>query len=137
MKTLAAWIVCLALLCTVCRAASTTQPRSEKEKIEALIGIVHDMKDAKFVRNGSEYDGPDAADHMRTKWSAGGSSIKTARDFIKLAASSSSVSGKPYLIRFKNGKEQTSADFLLGQLDRLEGRVPATTAPTTSPSPPR
>ena len=133
MKTIAACLLGLSVLFALCGAAPTTQPRSEKEKIEALIGVVHDMKDAKFIRNGSEYDGPAAADHMRTKWSAGGSSIKTAKDFIKLAASSSSVSGKPYLIRFKGGKEQTSAEFLLAQLDKLEGRAPGT-APSTASS---
>ena len=135
MKTFAGLVVGLLLLNTFTRAAATTQPRSEKEKIEALIGIVHDMKDAKFIRNGSEYDGPAAADHMRTKWSNGSSSIKTAKDFIKLAASTSSMSGKPYLIRFKNGKEQTSADFLLSQLDRLEGRAPTTAPSATPPAP--
>jgi hypothetical protein len=132
MKSVAARMVGLTVLCTFCLAASTTQPRSEKEKIEALIGIVRDMRDAKFIRNGSEYDGPAAADHMRTKWSSGGSSIKTAKDFIKLAATGSSISGKPYLIRFKGGKEQTSAEFLMAQLDRIEGRTPAT-APSTAP----
>jgi len=133
MKIVVAWIGCVAAVCTLCSAVLAAEPRSEKEKIEALIGIVHDLKDAKFIRNGSEYDGPAAADHMRTKWSAGSGSIKTAKDFIKLAATGSSVSGKPYLIRFKTGKEQSSADFLLAQLDRLEGRAPAT-APSTMPS---
>jgi hypothetical protein len=133
MKIISLSMVGLCLVLGIAHGASTTQPRSEKEKIEALIGIVHDLKDAKFIRNGSEYDGPAAADHMRTKWSAGSGSIKTAKDFIKLAATGSSVSGKPYLIRFKTGKEQSSADFLLAQLDRLEGRAPAT-APSTMPS---
>ena len=71
-------------------------------------------------RNGTEYDGKAAAEHMRTKWKAAGSKIKTARDFIRLAASKSSVSGKPYLIRFTDGRKVESEKFLTERLEKLE-----------------
>src|SRR5215217_4690839 len=61
----------------------------ERQKIERLISSVQSLKDATFVRNGTEYDGKTAAEHVRTKWKAAGSKIKTARDFIRLAASKS------------------------------------------------
>lgn len=92
----------------------------EKEKIEALIRVVEDLKDATFVRNGTEYDGKAAASHMRRKWKAGGDEIRTARDFIRFAASASSQSGKPYLIRFKDGKEVESGKYLSEKLDAIE-----------------
>lgn len=112
-------------------SAATTQPLSEHDKIEALIRIVQNLKDASFIRNGQAYDGKAAADHMRQKLDYAGKNVKTARDFIRLAASSSSVSGKPYLIRFKDGTEIKSADFLLNQLEHLEH---PTTQPATAPS---
>lgn len=92
----------------------------ERQKIERLISSVQSLKDATFVRNGTEYDGKTAAEHVRTKWKAAGSKIKTARDFIRLAASKSSRSGKPYLIRFKGGREVESETYLTERLEEIE-----------------
>ena len=100
---------------------------SETQKIEKLITTVSELKGAKFIRNGKAYDGKDAAAHMRRKWEGGKDQIKTARDFIKLAASKSERSGEPYLIRFDDGKEVKSADFLTEKLDEIE-------KPATQPS---
>jgi hypothetical protein len=89
--------------------------------------VVAELKGAKFIRNGKAYDGKDAAAHMRRKWEGGNEHIETARDFIKLAASKSERSGQPYLIRFDDGREVKSADFLAEKLDQIEN-------PTTRPS---
>jgi hypothetical protein len=97
-----------------------TLPNSEKQKIEALIKQVANLKDAKFVRNGSTYNADSAATFLRRKWGANESEVKTARDFIDKVASFSGTSGKPYLIRFKDGGEIKSRDFLLAQLKKLE-----------------
>jgi hypothetical protein len=104
---------------------------TETQKIEALISVVNDLKDATFIRNGKEYDCKAAAEHMRTKWSYAKDEIHTARDFIEKAASKSLMSGKPYLIRFGDGREITSSEFLTGALNRLEH--PAT-QPSTNPT---
>ena len=93
---------------------------SEEQKIEALIKTVEELKDATFIRNGKEHDCREAAKHMRDKWQHGRDQIKTALDFIDKAASRSSVSGKPYLIRFKDGREIESATFLRDQLKKVE-----------------
>ncbi len=97
-----------------------TLANSEKQKIEALIKQVADLKDAKFVRNGSNYNADSAAVFLRRKWEANESEVKTARDFIDKVASFSGTSGKPYLIRFKDGGEIKSRDFLLAQLKKLD-----------------
>ena len=97
-----------------------TLPNSEKQKIEALIKQVANLKDAKFVRNGSAYNADSAATFLRRKWEANESEVKTARDFIDKVASFSGTSGKPYLIRFKDGGEIKSRDFLLAQLKNLD-----------------
>jgi uncharacterized protein DUF5329 len=95
-------------------------PGSEKQKIEALIKQVANLKDVKFVRNGSAYNADSAAVFLRRKWEANASEVKTARDFIDKVASFSGTSGKPYLIRFKDGKEIQSRDFLVAQLKKLD-----------------
>lgn len=93
---------------------------TEKQKIEALIKHVEGIKDAKFVRNDTEYDAKTAAKFLRGKWESNEAEIKTAKDFIEKAASVSSTTGKPYLIRFKDGKEMKSSEYLLAELKKLE-----------------
>jgi uncharacterized protein DUF5329 len=101
-------------------ARAQTAPGREKEKIEALIKQVGDLKDAKFVRNGSTHEVSTAVRFLRGKWEANDSEVKTARDFIEKVASFSGTSGKPYLIRFKDGTEVKSKDFLLSVLGKIE-----------------
>jgi hypothetical protein len=48
------------------------------------------------------------------------SEIKTALDFIDKVATMSGTSGEPYLIRFSDGSEVKSKDFLLAELRKLE-----------------
>jgi hypothetical protein len=96
------------------------KPKTEKQKIEALIKHVEELKDAKFVRNDTEYDAKTAARFLRGKWEANEDEIKTAKDFVEKAASVSSTTGKPYLIRFKEGKEVKSGEYLLDELKKLE-----------------
>ena len=93
---------------------------SERQKIEALIRYVGEMSDTKFVRNSSTYDAKTAAMFLRLKWGANDSEVKTARDFIDKIATVSGTSGKPYVIRFKDGSEVKSRDFLLAALDKIE-----------------
>lgn len=110
------------LIFAACPALSWAQsaPPAEKQKIEALIKQVSDLKDAKFVRNGSTYEPPTAVRFLRRKWEANDAQVTTARDFIDKVASVSGTSGKPYLIRLKDGRELKSRDFLLAELKKLE-----------------
>ena len=100
---------------------STQTPKklTEPQKIEYLIAFIA-KQDGAFVRNGSEYTPAQAAEHLRMKWKKGGSAIKTANDFIEKLATSSSMSGKPYLIRFKNGRTAQVGPLLRLELARIE-----------------
>jgi Family of unknown function (DUF5329) len=102
-------------------ANAASEPADETQKIEALIQNVGDLKDATFIRNGSSYNSQSAATFLRRKWQANQSEVKTARDFIDKVASFSGTSGKPYLIRFKDGREIHSREFLLARLKTLDG----------------
>ncbi|MBI2532896.1 MAG: DUF5329 family protein [Deltaproteobacteria bacterium] len=101
-------------------AHAQTLPIAERQKIEALIKHVGELKDAQFIRNGSSYEVSTAVRFLRGKWEANVSSVKTARDFIDKVASFSGTSGKPYLIRFKDGSEIKSQEFLQAELRKLE-----------------
>ena len=97
-------------------------PLSDEQKIEALIASVAGLRGAVFIRNGSEYDGKAAADHLRTKREKAGSGVKTPDDFIRLCGSVSSMSGRPYEIRYADGRVETSEAFLRARLVELERR---------------
>jgi hypothetical protein len=61
-----------------------------------------------------------AAKFLRGKWDANQKQIHTAKDFIELAATKSSTTGKPYLIRFQDGRQKPCAEILLAELKRIE-----------------
>lgn len=94
------------------------KPLTETQKIEWLIAFIA-KQDGAFIRNGSEFTPAQAAEHLRMKWKKAGSKIETAQDFIKHLASSSSVSGKPYQIKFKNGQMLNVGILLQAELKRI------------------
>ena len=51
-------------------ARAEALPASEKQKIETLIKQVANLKDAKFVRNGSIYNADSVVTFLRRKWQA-------------------------------------------------------------------
>ena len=95
------------------------QAPSEAQRIEALIRAVETLPNAKFVRNETEHDSSKAGEHLRLKLRESRGRCKTAEDFIRVCASGSSVSGKPYRIRFADGSVQTSEAFLRARLKEL------------------
>ena len=95
--------------------AASAQDNIEKKKIEFLISSVENLKGAKFIRNGSEYDGKEAAEHLRMKLQ-NALVVETADDFIRLCASKSSISGKPYMIRTSDGKTIKSEEYFREKL---------------------
>ena len=101
-------------------AADTAPP--EARKIDYLIASIETLTDAKFIRNDTAYDATAAADHLRLKLRMAGSRVKTAGDFISYCASVSSMSGKPYLIRFSDGSEVTAEAYLRAKLKDYETR---------------
>ena len=113
---------CMAMFAAILPTFAPAQsaPTTERQKIELLIKHVGDLKDAKFVRNGSIYEPTTAIRFLRGKWEANDAKVKTARDFIDEVASVSGSSGKPYLIRFKDGREITSRAFLISALDKID-----------------
>jgi hypothetical protein len=99
---------------------------AEDARIEYLLAVVGSLHDAQFIRNGTAYDSTAAVKHLRAKLGIAGSRVKSAEDFIRYCASESSISGRPYEIRFADGHVVRSADFLRQKLidfDRANGRT--------------
>ena len=104
--------VVLALFSGVVKAQDT----DEKRKIDFLISSIENIKGAKFIRNGTEHDGKEAADHLRSKLKRAGGKVQTAEDFIRLCASKSFISGKPYMIRTSDGETINSEQYFREKL---------------------
>jgi len=114
---------CLGVLVFLTMVASLQAgelPAAEKDKIEKLIKHVGELKGAVFVRNGSEYETSSAVRFLRGKWDTHKAEVKSAKDFIDKVATSSGTSGKPYLIRFKDGGEKKSGEYLHSVLKKLK-----------------
>ena len=86
-----------------------------KAEIDELISFVQ-ASGVRFIRNGTEYSGAEAADHLRDKLAAAGDRVKTTDDFITGIASKSYISGKPYLVKFPDGRTQPMGDWLRAHL---------------------
>jgi hypothetical protein len=86
--------------------------------VEKLLAILSTSK-LTFVRNGSDHTGAEASAHIRSKYERARDTIKTPEDFIENAASRSSLTGKPYLVRFADGTTQPLGAWLTEQLAAL------------------
>jgi uncharacterized protein DUF5329 len=112
---LAALFVHGALSATVPPAA----PLTDAEKIEALIVAVEARKDLQFIRLDTAHTAGEAGRVLRVKLAFAGNQVKTVDDFIDHVATATQ-SGKPYFVRYPDGSEVTSAEFLRQELKRIE-----------------
>jgi hypothetical protein len=103
------------VILTLFSGVLNAQEDIEKKKIEFLISSVEHLKGATFIRNGTEYDGKKAAEHLRMKLQ-NTVAVETADDFIRLCASKSFISGKPYLIRSSDGKTINTEQYFRKKL---------------------
>jgi hypothetical protein len=96
-------------------AFAFAEPPSQKddlsESIEYLLDFVTNSE-CTFIRNEKEHTPQEAAAHMRKKYDHFKHEIKTPEDFIRLAASRSLMTKKPYVIRTKDGKIMPSETWL-------------------------
>jgi hypothetical protein len=85
---------------------------------------VAQLRDATFFRNDKSYPASTAARFLREKWQARQSQVRSAEEFIDRIGSFSSTTSKPYFIRFADGRQVSSADYLRAELVRLRAETP-------------
>jgi Family of unknown function (DUF5329) len=127
------FVALLAALVVQAVLAATTvppAPLTDAEKIEALILAVETRKDLQFIRLDTVHTAGEAASMLRGKLAFAGDRVKTVDDFIDHVATATQ-SGKPYSVRYADGKEVSSAEFLRQELKRIE-RAPAAVRATKS-----
>jgi hypothetical protein len=80
-----------------------------------------------FERNGTVYDSKKARSHIERKYDYIESRVDETEDFIKYAATQSSMSGRKYQVTC-NGKRQTSAEWLYDELSEYRADSTAASA---------
>ena len=106
----------LALLFLVLPLLVHAAPPAASPDIERLIRRVEQAQQVVFIRNGREYSAPEAATHLRRKLGAARGRITTAEQFIDVLGARSSVTGRAYRVRLRDGRELDSAVWLRGLL---------------------
>jgi hypothetical protein len=100
------------LLTTTIALALDRQAKAEIDELISYVGT----SGVRFIRNGTEHSGAQGAHHLRDKLARAGNRVKTTEDFITGIASTSYITGKPYLVKFADGHTQPTGDWLRAHL---------------------
>ena len=96
------------ILLAICFAFAFTPKNATAESLEQTINYLLDYvakSNATLIRNGQTHTPQEAVKHIKAKYEHFKNEIKTPEDFIRLSASKSLQTGKPYLVRTPDGKE--------------------------------
>lgn len=112
-------LIALALLLAPSLAAAAPPPAVERE-IEGLFAAL-ERSGCRFSRNGTWYEAPRARDHLRRKYAylRDRDAVRSAEQFIELAATKSSMTGRPYQVRCGAAAAQPSRVWFERELARL------------------
>ena len=109
------FILLVVTTCSMALAAPVSAPvRAEIDALLASLG----SSGCDFNRNGSWHRASEAKSHLLRKleYLEGKNLVATTEQFIELAASSSSSSGKPYQVKCSGGAAIESRSWMLSQL---------------------
>ncbi|BBU82113.1 hypothetical protein EIMP300_35130 [Escherichia coli] len=93
--------------------------------INAMLEGLAQKKDLIFVRNGDEHTCDEAVSHLRLKLGNTRNRIDTAEQFIDKVASSSSITGKPYIVKMPGKSDENAQPFLHALIAQTDKTVPA------------
>jgi hypothetical protein len=102
--------------CTIALADTAADGEKLAATINYLLVFV-EKSDCTFFRNDSPHTAKEAAVHMQRKYDHFKEKIKTPEDFIRLSATKSLISGKPYMVKTKAGQHLKSEIWLLEALE--------------------
>lgn len=114
----------LTLLITLVSAIAAAEPDPvTKKEVAHLMGYLASSR-CQFNRNGTWYGAERAVDHLNQKYEylLDRNLITTTESFIDHAASESSISGKPYIVRCDGKPEIQSSAWFRAELARFRSR---------------
>ena len=104
-------IIAIVLTVNMVLAEDTGPQENTDETIAYLLAFVA-KSDCTFIRNSQSYTNKQASNHMQEKGRYFKDQVVTPEDFIRLAATESLVTGQPYMVRTKEGKELRCDEWL-------------------------
>ena len=115
------WLLALALAAPM--AAGAAPAAGVQQDVDHLLAFI-ETSNCSFYRNGTRSDAKAALAHVRMKYDylAGRDKVASAKDFIELAASQSSLSGKPYQVMCPGSAQVPSRAWLSEELARWQLR---------------
>lgn len=126
-RLLATVLTCAAIATTAAAASLSPWARTE---IDALMSKL-EASSCEFNRNGSWHSATEAKAHLirKLKYLEDKGMVQSTEQFIELAASTSSVTGQPYLVKCGDGAPIQSRTWLLTQMRAMRSAAPAMRAP--------
>lgn len=126
-RLLATVLTCAAIATTAAAASLSPGARTE---IDALMSKL-EASSCEFNRNGSWHSATEAKAHLirKLKYLEDKGMVQSTEQFIELAASTSSVTGQPYLVKCGDGAPIQSRTWLLTQMRAMRSAAPAMRAP--------
>ena len=112
-----------AVACLLAAALGVTATASATDapvEIAQLLDIVA-SSDCTFFRNDTARSAAEAREHMERKYDYVQKRVRTTEDFIELAASRSSMTGRAYYVECPNRERETAWEWLTGLLKALRG----------------
>ena len=104
-------------------SAQESPPAVVQGEIDQLFAAL-DQSGCQFYRNGAWHDADQATSHLKRKhdYLAKRNLMPTAESLIERAASKSSLSGKPYLVKCPGNETVHSSVWFTEQLTRIRAR---------------
>ena len=102
-------------------AAAFADRAMEGAKLAATINYLFSFvanSECSFIRNDKTYTPQEAVSHMKRKYAHFKDDIKSPEDFIRLSASKSLISGRPYMVKPRDGQMMKSETWLLEALKK-------------------
>jgi hypothetical protein len=115
-------ILSLLLLTAAFSAQGRDLAPTTRHEIESLFSTLA-SSGCQFSRNGSWHAAGEAREHLQRKYAylLRKDLITSTESFVELAASKSSMSGRPYLVRCGKASPVASRQWFLEQLRRIRG----------------
>ncbi|MDR7048832.1 hypothetical protein J2X54_001280 [Duganella sp. 3397] len=112
------------LATTASPALSAELPATSRAEIDTLLNRLG-ASGCQFSRNGSWYSSADARAHLAKKlnYLLEKNKLDGTEEFIKLGASSSSMSGKPYQVRCGDAQPVASQVWLTNELQAIRTKA--------------
>ncbi len=113
-------LLLLPLMAATAIGHATPLSPTARAEVDALLTRLQ-ASGCEFNRNGTWYPGAEARAHLQKKLEVleGKGLVQTAEQFVDRGASSSSMSGKPYLVRCAGKAPVESAQWLKAELQQV------------------